>query len=110
MTSAPTTLVKSVTFAALPPVWPEELQARVQAAAQAADRTLVVVDDDPTGTQTVHGIPVVTRWNVETLRAELRRDFFEIGAVDLHLLGLGKFELVEIARHPAVGDVQEQNF
>jgi uncharacterized protein YgbK (DUF1537 family) len=73
MTSAPSTLVKSATFAALPPVWPEELQARVQAAAQAADRTLVVVDDDPTGTQTVHDVPVVTRWNVETLRAELRR-------------------------------------
>jgi len=73
MTPAPTTLVKSATFAAHPPVWPEELQARVQAAARAADRTLVVLDDDPTGTQTVHGIPVVTRWDVETLRAELRR-------------------------------------
>ena len=73
MTSAPTTLVKSATFAALLPVWPAELQARVQAAARAADRTLVVLDDDPTGTQTVHNVPVVTRWNVETLRAELRR-------------------------------------
>ena len=73
MTSAPTTLVKSATFAALLPVWPAELQARVQAAARAADRTLVVLDDDPTGTQTVHNVPVVTRWDVETLRAELRR-------------------------------------
>jgi uncharacterized protein YgbK (DUF1537 family) len=67
------TISKASTFTALPPVWPEDLQARVQAAVQAADRTLVVVDDDPTGTQTVHDVPVVTRWNVETLRAELRR-------------------------------------
>ena len=73
MNTSPATISKASTFAALPPVWPEELQARVQAAAQAADRTLVVVDDDPTGTQTVHGVPIVTRWNVETLCAELRR-------------------------------------
>ncbi|MGE5553046.1 MAG: four-carbon acid sugar kinase family protein [Betaproteobacteria bacterium] len=29
---------------------------------------LVVLDDDPTGTQTVHGIEVVTDWSVDTLR------------------------------------------
>ncbi len=73
MISASTTLVKSATFAALPPVWPEELQPRVQAAARASERTLVVLDDDPTGTQTVHDVPVVTRWDVATLRAELAR-------------------------------------
>ena len=38
MTSAPTTLVKSATFAALLPVWPAELQARVQAAARRLGR------------------------------------------------------------------------
>lgn len=39
------------------------------AAAFAADRRKVVVlDDDPTGTQTVHGVPVVTRWEVDDLR------------------------------------------
>lgn len=35
--------------------------------------TLVVLDDDPTGTQTVHDVPVLTEWSVEALRAELSR-------------------------------------
>ncbi|SUS06568.1 conserved hypothetical protein [uncultured Defluviicoccus sp.] len=32
---------------------------------------IVVLDDDPTGTQTVHGIPVLTEWSVPSLIAEL---------------------------------------
>jgi uncharacterized protein YgbK (DUF1537 family) len=32
---------------------------------------IVVLDDDPTGTQTVHGIPVLTEWSVPSLVAEL---------------------------------------
>ncbi len=32
---------------------------------------LVVLDDDPTGTQTVHGVPVLTEWSVASLAAEL---------------------------------------
>ena len=31
----------------------------------------MVLDDDPTGTQTVHDVPVLTVWDVDTLRAEL---------------------------------------
>ena len=34
-------------------------------------RILVVLDDDPTGTQTVHGVPVLTVWSVEILAREL---------------------------------------
>ena len=34
-------------------------------------RSIVVLDDDPTGTQTVHGIPVVTQWTEEVLEKEL---------------------------------------
>ncbi|WP_172892347.1 four-carbon acid sugar kinase family protein [Micromonospora coxensis] len=33
--------------------------------------TVVVLDDDPTGTQTAHGVPVLTRWDVDTIAAEL---------------------------------------
>ena len=29
-----------------------------------------MLDDDPTGTQTVHDVPVLTVWDVDTLRAE----------------------------------------
>ncbi len=39
---------------------------------QPARAKVVVLDDDPTGTQTVHGIPVLTEWSVTTLEAELR--------------------------------------
>lgn len=39
---------------------------------QPAQAKVVVLDDDPTGTQTVHGIPVLTEWSVATLEAELR--------------------------------------
>lgn len=35
---------------------------------------IVVLDDDPTGTQTVHGLPVLTEWTVSTLRAEMGSD------------------------------------
>jgi uncharacterized protein YgbK (DUF1537 family) len=38
----------------------------------AASRTkIVVLDDDPTGTQTMHGIDVLADWSVEALRAAL---------------------------------------
>jgi uncharacterized protein YgbK (DUF1537 family) len=36
-------------------------------------RKLVVLDDDPTGTQTVHDVPVLTTWETDTLRAEFAR-------------------------------------
>jgi uncharacterized protein YgbK (DUF1537 family) len=32
---------------------------------------VVVLDDDPTGTQTMHDVPVLTTWPVDLLRAEL---------------------------------------
>ncbi|KAL8239684.1 hypothetical protein R6Q59_016251 [Mikania micrantha] len=35
-------------------------------------KTLVVLDDDPTGTQTVHDVDVLTEWNVESLVELLR--------------------------------------
>jgi len=63
------TLSKTAAFAALPPVWPDDLLATNRAAAAA--RTLVVLDDDPTGTQTVRDIAVVTTWDTATLTAEL---------------------------------------
>jgi uncharacterized protein YgbK (DUF1537 family) len=62
---------KSTTFAALPPVWPSDVLAANAAAATTSGQTLVVLDDDPTGTQTVHDITVVTTWDVATLTAEL---------------------------------------
>ena len=66
-----TTLSKSAALAALPSVWPHDVLPSNAAAAFASGRTLVVLDDDPTGTQTVRDIAVVTTWDVATLTAEL---------------------------------------
>ncbi len=62
-------LSKAAAFDALPPVWPEDLLASNREAA--ADSTLVVLDDDPTGTQTVSNIAVTTAWDGPTLQSEL---------------------------------------
>ena len=43
-----------------------------QAAAAEAARKIVVIDDDPTGSQTVHSCPLLLRWDVQTLRQGLR--------------------------------------
>ncbi len=59
------------TFARLPPEWPADLLPAIRSALQARGETVVVLDDDPTGTQTVHGVPVLMEWSVDTLRAEL---------------------------------------
>ncbi len=58
----------------LPPPWPEDLRTRIREwIAARPGHKLVVLDDDPTGTQTVHDVPVLTVWDVETLRAEFAR-------------------------------------
>src|ERR687893_377543 len=46
----------------------EEIRSRVAE----NGRRVVVLDGDPTGTQTVHGVPVLTTWSVEDLRGALR--------------------------------------
>ena len=64
-------LPKAAAFAALPPAWPHDVLPANAAAAAASGRTLVVLDDDPTGTQTVRDVAVVTAWDAATLAAEL---------------------------------------
>jgi hypothetical protein len=64
-------LSKAETLAALPPPFPDDLRSQIRAmVASRPAHKLVVLDDDPTGTQTVHDVPVLTTWDVETLRAE----------------------------------------
>jgi uncharacterized protein YgbK (DUF1537 family) len=67
------TLARSLTetLARLPPEWPADPLPAIRAAIRAAGEMLVVLDDDPTGTQSVHGIRVLTEWSVGALRAEL---------------------------------------
>jgi uncharacterized protein YgbK (DUF1537 family) len=46
----------------------------IQAKVRASGCKVIVLDDDPTGTQTVHGVPVLTEWSIESLSAELQDD------------------------------------
>ncbi len=56
--------------ASLPPL---PLQSRLDSIREKSnriDRTIVVLDDDPTGTQTVYDVPVLTEWSRESIEAE----------------------------------------
>lgn len=57
----------------LPPVADSSAsRAAIRAIVAADARKLVVLDDDPTGTQTVHGVMVLTEWSVPSLVRELK--------------------------------------
>lgn len=61
-------------MATLPPAWPTDLMAMIRAAIHKRNDKIIVLDDDPTGTQTVHDTAVLTTWDVPTLVAELQHD------------------------------------
>lgn len=61
----------AATWASLPPLWPESRLPAIQAALAAGAPKLVVLDDDPTGTQTVYDVPTLTTWGVDELAREL---------------------------------------
>lgn len=56
----------------LPPVSSFDPVPEIQSLLKEIDRKVVVLDDDPTGTQTVHDVPIITVWDVGTLEDELR--------------------------------------
>lgn len=62
---------KHALFSSLLPEWPEDVMPLVRAQLQASGRKLVVLDDDPTGTQTVHDIAILTEWTPDLLAREL---------------------------------------
>lgn len=59
------------TMQLLPSLSKENWQKKQLAALAASGKIIVVLDDDPTGTQTVHGVPVVTVWDAESLVKEI---------------------------------------
>jgi uncharacterized protein YgbK (DUF1537 family) len=63
----------AATISDLPPVWAEDLQPTIRERVAASARTVVVLDDDPTGTQTVYDTPVLTEWSAPVLRREFQR-------------------------------------
>ncbi|MCS6908700.1 MAG: four-carbon acid sugar kinase family protein [Anaerolineales bacterium] len=65
---------KATLFAQLPPEYPEDLLPEIRRMVKASRRKVVVLDDDPTGTQTVRNITVLTRWDTSTLAKVLSED------------------------------------
>jgi len=66
---------KAKLLSSLPPEWGEEgLLKRIQDRIKVSGRKVVVLDDDPTGTQTVSNVLVLTEWSVGALQHALARD------------------------------------
>lgn len=61
-------------FASLPPCAEGEWLDQIKTVGSARSEKLVVLDDDPTGTQTVYDIPVLTEWSVPSLKREFDND------------------------------------
>lgn len=72
MTDATITLARLT--AAAPPPWADDPFPAICEAVCRSVVKLVILDDDPTGTQTVHGMPVLTTWSIEELENELQAD------------------------------------
>lgn len=64
-------LNKETIFSSLPSPWNEDLLPEIRKRVQESRTKIVILDDDPTGTQTVHNIPVLTTWDVDSLKKEL---------------------------------------
>jgi uncharacterized protein YgbK (DUF1537 family) len=60
-------MLEAELLAGYPPEVPVAAETVARSVAESG-RTLVVLDDDPTGTQSVSDLPVLTRWEVEDLR------------------------------------------
>ena len=69
MTSYP--VLPAETLEHLPPHC-GEIRARLTEALNSLNRKIVVLDDDPTGVQTVHDVYVYTRWDKEILTEAFR--------------------------------------
>ena len=63
---------KEVMLSNLPSIWPDDtLRDQIAQYVKKTNTCVVALDDDPTGTQTVQDIWVVTQWEVELLRSVL---------------------------------------
>jgi uncharacterized protein YgbK (DUF1537 family) len=57
----------------LPLQYPEEMLAAIRQEFIGAEKTIVVLDDDPTGTQTCYDVTVLTSWRRELIVEELKK-------------------------------------
>ncbi|MBN8825456.1 MULTISPECIES: four-carbon acid sugar kinase family protein [unclassified Spirosoma] len=61
-------------LAQLPPDYPTDLLPAIRDVFEKRRQTIVVLDDDPTGTQTCYDVTVLTSWRVELITAELQKN------------------------------------
>lgn len=66
---------KDSLLASLSPEWPESLLPCIRERIRGSKYKIIILDDDPTGTQTVRDLPVLTDWSVTSLSDELVREF-----------------------------------
>lgn len=59
----------------LPAEWGADLLPEINSNLRQTDAKIIILDDDPTGTQTVRDLPVLTQWSVDEIAAELRSEF-----------------------------------
>lgn len=59
------------TLSELPLEYEKNLMGRISEQVEKSQTKVVILDDDPTGTQTIHGLPVLTTWDVDSLINEL---------------------------------------
>lgn len=64
-------LYKAAIFDSLPAEWPADLIPQIQSLLRETGQKVFVLDDDPTGTQTVHDTIVLTEWSLESLQREM---------------------------------------
>ncbi len=57
----------------LPPEPTHNALEEIRKVIQQLGKTIVVLDDDPTGTQTVYDLPVLTTWDVEAISTEFQQ-------------------------------------
>ncbi len=63
---------KETLLESLPTPWRDDtLRTQIDKVCKSTNHCVVALDDDPTGTQTVHGVPVVTRWQADDLSRAL---------------------------------------
>ena len=92
-----------------PPVDQAAVEALLQQEIHSSDVKFIVLDDDPTGVQTVHDISVYTDWSVESIQSGLMEPGkvfyiqslpFEI--TDHTLVGSGKIQCIPVLFLPQV--------
>jgi len=59
-------------FDSLPREWPQDLMPFITREVDSSGVKVVVLDDDPTGTQTVYNVTVLTEWSIDSVALEFQ--------------------------------------